>query len=129
MWRMRHLVGFVLALTLLAALFFGAGWGVAKIIELRGPVTAAGAGHALTSSQGLLAVGVVAATGLLLGLLLAVPLVSPLATGLPGLVLLGWSALVVSHSHYVLKYLPLAGTHFAAGITYLLFNGVLALIG
>ena len=32
---MRHLVGFVLALTLLAALFFGAGWGVAKIIELR----------------------------------------------------------------------------------------------
>jgi hypothetical protein len=129
MWRMRHLVGFVLALALLAALFFAAGWGVEKIIELRGPVTTAGASHALTSTQGILAVCAVAGTGLLIGILLAVPRVSPLATGLPGLVLLGWSALVVGRSSYVLRYLPLAGTHFAAGITYLLLNGVLAMIG
>jgi hypothetical protein len=126
---MRHLVGLVLALALLAALFFGAGGGVEKIIELRGPVTATGASHALTSPQGLVAVGAVAGTGLLLGLLLAVPQVSPLATGLPGLVLVGWSALVVLHSRYVLRYLPLASTHFAAGINYLLLNGVLALLG
>jgi hypothetical protein len=33
------------------------------------------------------------------------------------------------HSRYAVRYVPLPGTRFATGITYLLFNGVLALIG
>jgi hypothetical protein len=126
---MRHLVGLVLALGLLAMLFFGTAWGVGRIVVLRGSVTALGTGQALTTTRGLMAVGVVAATGLVIGILLAVPAISPLATGLPGLILLGWSALVVVHSKYAVRYLPLPGTHFGTGLTYLLFNGVLGLLG
>ncbi len=125
----RHLVGGLLALGTLAMLFFGTAWGVGRIVVLRGGVTALGTGQALTSTRGLTAVGVVLATGLVLGILMAVPAVSPLATGLPGLILLGWSALVVIHSKYMVRYLPLPGSHFTTGLTYLLFNGVLALIG
>ena len=125
----RHLVGLLLALGTLAMLFFGTAWGVGRIVVLRGGVTALGTGQALTSTRGLVAVGVVAATGVVIGILMAVPAVSPLASGLPGLILVGWSALVVIHSKYAVKYLPLPGSHFTTGLTYLLFNGVLALIG
>src|SRR5215469_12443459 len=130
MWQMRrHLVGLVLALGTLAILFFGTAWAVGRIIVLRGGVTALGTGQALTSTRGLIAVGVLAATGLAIGILATMPGISPLATGLPGLVLLGWSALVVEHSRYAVRYLPLPGSHFTTGLTYLLFNGVLGLIG
>lgn len=125
----RHLVGILLALGLLAMLFFGTAWGVGRIVVLRGSVTALGTEHALTSTRGLMAVGVLLATGLVIGIMLAVPAISPLATGLPGLVLLGWSALVVMHSRYAVRYLPWPGSHFGTGLTYLLFNGVLGLIG
>jgi hypothetical protein len=126
---MRHLVGFILAIGLAAALFFWAGWGVERVIVLRGSVSSAGAEHALTTPAGLVAVGVVAVVGLFVGILLAVPRVSPLATGLPGLVLVGWSVLMVLHSPYTLRYLPLPGSQFTAGVTYLLFNGVLGMLG
>lgn len=125
----RHLVGFLLALGLLAMLFFGTAWGVGRIIVLRGAITATGTEHVLTSTRGLMAVGALVATGLVLGILLAAPAISPLATGLPGLVLLGWSALVVIHSRYAVRYLPWPGSHFGTGLTYLLFNGVLGLLG
>jgi len=120
---MRHLFGFMLALVMSAALFFGGGFGVWRIGALHGVA------HALTSVHGMLAVGAVLCTGLLLGILLAAPGVSPLAAGLPGLVLLGWSALVVMHSRYALRFLPLPGSHYAAGFTTMLLSGVLGLIG
>lgn len=126
---MRHLVGLLLALGVLVMLFFGTAWGVGRIIVLRGSITALGTQNVLTSHRGLIAVGVLAATGLVLGILLAVPAVSPLATGLPGLILLGWSTLVVIHNRYAVRYLPWPGSHFQTGLTYLLFNGVLGLIG
>jgi hypothetical protein len=126
---MRHFVGVLLALAVAAMLFFGAAWGVARILALRGTVTGTGTAHALTSASGLTAVGLVVATGLVIGILLVARPVSPLATGLPGLVLLAWSAMVVVHSKYAGRYLPLPGSHFAEGFTYLLFNGVLALLG
>lgn len=126
---MRHLIGLILAIALSAALFFGAAWGVNRIIEMRGTVTAAGTQHALTSTHGLIAVSAVVATGLVLGILMTARPISPLATGLPGLVLLGWSALVVLHSRYAFRYMPLPNTHFGEGFSYLLFNGVLALAG
>ncbi len=126
---MRHLVGLLLALAVAAMLFFGAAWGVARILALRGTVTGAGTSHALTSASGLIAVGLVVATGVVVGILLVAPPVSPLATGLPGLVLLAWSALVVVHSKYAARYLPLPGSHFGAGFSYLLFSAVLALLG
>jgi hypothetical protein len=125
----RHLVGLLLALGLLAMLFFGTAWSVGRIVVLRGTVTALGTQNALTGTRGLIAVGVLVATGLVIGILLAVPAISPLASGLPGLILIGWSALVVIHSKYAVRYLLLPGSHFTSGLTYLLFNGVLGLIG
>jgi hypothetical protein len=123
----RHLTGFILALSVLAALFFGAGWGTAEIAGLNG--AASGLGPALTSTHGLIAVGVVAAVGVLLGLAMAGPSISPLAAGLPGLVLLGWSAVMVADSSYTLRYLPLRHSPFTSGTTFLLLHGILALAG
>jgi hypothetical protein len=125
---MRHITGFVLAVILSAALFFGAGWGIAKFSAMR-------AGHgtrtvsAWTNMHNALPLAVLVGTGLLLGILLAVRAVSALATGLPGLALLGWSALVLLRGSQALGYVPLSGHHFAAGFTTMLSNGTLALAG
>ena len=90
-----------------AALFLAAGWGVAKITSLRS------SGVILTSTHGLIALAAVLGVGLLLGILLAVPAVSPLAAGLPGLVLLGWSALLVVSARRATRLIPLQGHSFA----------------
>jgi hypothetical protein len=120
---MRHVFGIVLAVAMAAALFFGAGWGVARIIALH----SRGAG--LTSTHGLAAVAVVLGTGLLLGILLAVPAISPLGAGLPGILLLGWSALFVVKAGRATRLIPLQGHAFAAGFGSMLGTGVLALAG
>jgi len=125
---MRHVTGLVLALVLSAALFFGAGWGIAKFSVMR-------AGHgtqaasAWTNLHNALPLAALIVTGLLLGILLAVRAVSALATGLPGLLLLGWSALVLLRGTRALSYVPMSGSHFAAGFTTLLSSGTLALAG
>src|SRR5690349_22816334 len=120
---MRHLIGLILGLALAAAIFFAAGWGAEHVPAL--------VGHSvgLPSRTGLTGLGVMLGTGLLLGLLLAVPAVSPLATGLPGLVLLGWTALLAVSSHRALAWIPLQGHVFGAGFRILLLNGMLALAG
>jgi hypothetical protein len=119
----RHLVGFILAIALGAALFLGAGWGFTHLTGL----TAQGAG--LTSPTGLAALSALAATGLFLGIVIAVRAVSPLAPGLPGLVLLAWSALLAVREHQALRWIPLQGHSFGAGYRALLVSGVLALLG
>lgn len=126
---MRHLVGVILAVALAATILFAGAWGVGRILVLRGAVTAAGTANVLTTSRGLFAVGAVAATGLVIGIFLAVPAISPLATGLPGIVAIAWTTLVVMRNQYAVRYLPLPGSHFASGFTYLLFNGILGLLG
>jgi len=126
---MRHLVGVILAVVLEATVFFAGAWGVGRILVLRGAVTAAGPAQALTTPRGLFAVGAVLATGLMIGIFLAVPAVSPLATGLPGIAAVAWSTLVVMHNRYATRYLPLPSTHFGTGFTFLLFSGILGLIG
>jgi hypothetical protein len=120
---MRHLTGFILAIALGAALFFGAGWGFAHLTSL------AVGGTGLTSPTGLTAVSALAATGLLLGIVIAVRAISPLAPGLPGLVLLAWSALLAVREHQALRWIPLPDHSFAAGYRALLVSGVLALLG
>jgi hypothetical protein len=129
MWRMRHFTGFILAIVMSAALFFGACWGIARMLALHGAGSGLGPAHVLRSVHGLEAVGAVLGAGLLLGILLVVPRVSPLAAGLPGLVLLAWSGLLIAHSSYTLRYLPLPGTSESTGLVYLLTHGVLAMLG
>src|SRR5579859_5643615 len=120
---MRHFIGLILAVVLAAAVFFGGGWGAEHVAAL--------AGHSvgLPSRPGLIGVAAMAGTGLLLGILLVVTAVSPLATGLPGLVLLGWTALLAVSAHRALAWIPLQGHTFGLGFRVLLPNGTLALAG
>ncbi len=118
---MRHLLALLLAVALAAAVFFAATWG---FMHLTGPHRAA-----LTTPAGMEALAAMAGTGLLLGLLLCIPWVSPLAAGLPGLVLLAWTGALMSGFHAALRYIPMQGQVFGAGFQALLMNGVLELAG
>jgi hypothetical protein len=120
---MRHLIGFILAIALGAALFFGAGWGFTHMTSL------AAHGTSLTSMTGLMALSALVGTGLFLGILLAVRAVSALAPGLPGLVLLAWTGLLAVSSHRALGWVPLQSHAFGAGFRALLVSGALALLG
>ena len=55
--------------------------------------------------------------------------VSPLATGLPGLGLLAWTALLAVSPHRALGWVPLPGHTFAFGFRLLLASGALAALG
>jgi hypothetical protein len=120
---MRHLVGLVLALVTAAAVFFGAGWGVARVLAAHAHSTS------LESMSGGLTLAALIGTGLLVGALLAVPALSPLSAGLPGLILLGWSALEVVSAHRALRLIPLSTMDAASGFRTMLTAGVLALLG
>ncbi len=120
---MRHFIGLILGLALAAALFFGGGWGAEHVSAL--------AGHSvgLPSRTGLTGLAAVLAVGLFMGILIAVPAVSPLAAGLPGLVLLGWTALLAVSANRALAWIPLPAHSFGIGFRVLLLNGTLALAG
>src|SRR5258707_14611253 len=106
---MRHLIGLILAIALAAALFFGGGWGAAHVSAL--------AGHSvgLPSRTGLIGLAAALGAGAFLGVLLVVPAISPLATGLPGLVLLGWTALLAGGAPPALAWIPPQGPSFGVG--------------
>ncbi len=120
--QMRHLTGVLLAIVLGAALFVAGGWSVTHL-------TAIAAHGTLISHTGVLALGLLAGTGLFLGIALAARAISPLAPGLPGLALLAWTALLVMHPHRALAWIPLKGESFGLGFEALLVSGVLALLG
>lgn len=119
---MRHLIGVFLAVTASAAVLFGGGWGLA---HLSAPAMH---GTGLVSTQGGLALAAVLGTGAFLGVLLAVRAVSPLATGVPGLILLAWTVLTVINAHLATGWLPMPGLTVVAGFKALLGNGELALL-
>jgi hypothetical protein len=120
---MRHFIGLILAVALAAAVFFGGGWGAEHVAALAGHSTG------LPSRTGLIALAAVTGTGLLVGILLMVRFVSPLATGLPGLVLLAWTALLAVSAHHALSWIPLQAHSYGVGFRALLLNGTLAIIG
>jgi hypothetical protein len=120
---MRHLIGLILALTLAVALFLAGGWGAEHFAAVAAHRTG------LPGRTGVIGLAAMAGTGLFLGILLAVPAISPLATGLPGLVLLGWTALLALSPHRALAWIPLQGYAFGAGFRVLLLTGTLALLG
>jgi len=119
----RHFVGLILAPVLAVTLFAGGGWGTQMIRAAQHE------GIGLNSMSGLLALAAVAGTGLLLGLLLVGPRVSPLAAGLPGLALLAWTALLVSRPASALRLIPMHGRDVGDGFQVLLTSGILALLG
>ncbi len=128
---MRHLIGVVLAIVLAAAIFFAASWGYLKLLSspARGTVLPAGGGSLIHDHAVLEGFGALLAVGLLAGLLIAVPRVSPLAAGLPGLALLGWTGLYLFSVRRAVRYIPLKSHAYGAGFEALLFGGLLAAAG
>jgi hypothetical protein len=128
---MRHLVGVMLAIVMAAAVFFAASWGYLKLLILPAGVgrLPAGGGSLLHNHAVLEGFGAMLGVGLLAGLLIAVPRISPLAAGLPGLALLGWTGLYLFSVRHAVQYIPLKSRPYGIGFEALLFDGVLALVG
>ena len=120
---MRHLIGLILALTLAVALFLAGGWGAEHFAAVAAHRTS------LPGRTGLIALAAMVGTGVFLGILLVVPAISPLATGLPGLALLGWTALLAVSARRALAWIPLQSHVYGLGFRALLLSGMLALIG
>jgi hypothetical protein len=131
----RHLIGLGLAVIMLIVMFFGGAWGYLRLLRLPAatgaPVSAlpAGGGSLLSSSGVIMSIGAVLGTGLIAGVLVAWPRISPLAAGLPGLVALAWTGLFLGSVKQAVDLIPLRGHAFGAGWEALLFNGILGLFG
>jgi hypothetical protein len=128
---MRHLIGVALAIVMAAAVFFAASWGYLKLLigPARNGVLPAGGGSLIHNHAVLEGFGVLLAVGLLAGILMAVPVISPLASGLPGLALLAWTGLYLSSVRRAVQYIPLKSQSYGAGFEAMLFGGVLAMAG
>jgi hypothetical protein len=128
---MRHLLGVALAVVLAAAVFFAASWGYLKL--LIGPTglatLPAGGGSLLHNHAVLEGFAALLGVGLVAGLLIAVPRISPLAAGLVGLALLAWTGLYLVSVRHAVQYIPLKNRAYGAGFEAMLFDGVLALAG
>ena len=121
---MRHLFGIILGIVATAALFFGGGWGYHRLSLLM----TATRPH-LTSTRGLTSLGALLATGLLIGILMAVPRISPLATALPAVAALAVTALYAAEPGRALRLMPLKTSGYGLGAHTLLAAGVYGLIG
>jgi hypothetical protein len=131
---MRHRTGIILAVITAGVLFFPGIWGYLRL--LRPPVREgqlarppAAGGSLLSDEHVLLALAAVAGAGLLAGILIAVPWFSPLAAGLPGLLLLGWTGLFLASVRQAVDLIPLRSDPFGAGFEAMLFNGILGAAG
>lgn len=131
---MRHVTGIVLAVVMAGMVFFAGSWGYLRILRLppaKGALTGlpAGGGSLLSDHAVLFAFGALIVTGLLAGLLIAAPRISPLASGLPGLALLAWTGLYLHNVHRAVTLIPLRDKAFGTGFEAMGINGILALAG
>ena len=127
---MRHLIGVALAIVLAAAVFFAGSWGYLKLLSVSAKgALPAGDGSLIHDHAVLEGFGVLLALGLLAGVLMVLPMVSPLAAGLPGLALLAWTGLYLFDVHRAVRYIPLKSHTYGAGFETLLSDGLLALAG
>jgi hypothetical protein len=130
----RHLYGTALAVGMTLVMFFGGAWGYLRLLKLPVPPGQAnalpeGGGSLLSNSTALLALAVLVVTAVLAGLLAVIPRISPLASGLPGLLLLAWTGLYLANVRQAVTLIPLRSHAFGAGWEALLFNGVLGALG
>ena len=131
---MRHRIGIVLAIVMAGVLFFAGSWGYLRLLRLPAPAVPlsglpAGGGSLLSFHGVLAALAAVAATGVLAGILIAAPRISPLAAGLPGLLLIGWTALYLANVRHAVELIPLKSYPSGAGYEAMLFNGILGAAG
>jgi len=117
-----------------SVMFLAGGWGYLRLLKLQaapGQAAAlpAGGGSLLSDHSMLLALGALVATAVLGGLLVVIRRISPLAAGLPGLLLLAWTALYLVSVKHAVELIPLRSRAFGAGWEELLFSGVLGAVG
>ncbi len=131
---MRHRIGLILAVVMTGVLFFPGSWGYLRLLRL--PAGAgqlsqlpAGGGSLTSDNNVLIALAALAGTGLLAGILIAGPRISPLAAGLPGLLLLGWTGLYLVSVRQAVDLIPLRSDPFGAGFEAMMFNGILGAAG
>jgi hypothetical protein len=115
-------------------MFFAGSWGYHELLDpsvVPGQSSAlpAGGGSLLSNSSALLALVAVVATGLLAGLFVIVRRLSPLAAGLPGLLLLAWTGLYLVSVRRAVDLIPLRTLSFGAGWQALLCHGLLSAAG
>jgi hypothetical protein len=124
-------VGLVLAVVMAAAVFFAASWGYLKLLigPARGGALPAGGGSLIHDHAVLEGFGALLAVGLVAGILIAVPRISPLASGLAGLVLLAWTGLYLFSVRRAVQYIPFKTRAYGTGFEAMLFDGVLAMAG
>jgi hypothetical protein len=131
----RHLIGIGLAIVMVLVMFFAGAWGYVRLLRLPAqagaPLSAlpAQGGSLLSNSSVLTALGAVAATAILAGILVAVPRISAFAAGLPGLFAIAWQALYLVSVHRAVEIIPLRAHAFGVGWEALLFNGILGTVG
>lgn len=131
---MRHRIGVVLAVVMTGVLFFGGAWGYLRLLRIPAPLDQfsqlpAHGGSLISDHNVLAALGAILGTGLLAGILICGPRISPLATGLPGLLALGWTGLYLVSVRQAVDLIPLRSDPFGAGFEAMLVNGVLAAAG
>ena len=117
-----------------AVMFFAGAWGYLQLLRLPVPpgqanALPAGGGSLLSNSTALLALAALLVTAVLAGVLAVVPWFSPLASGLPGVLLLAWTALYLVSVRRAVEFIPLRSHSFGAGWEGLLFNGILGAVG
>jgi hypothetical protein len=117
-----------------AVMFFAGAWGYLQLLRLPVPpgqanALPAGGGSLLSNSTALLALAALVATAVLAGLLVVIPWFSPLASGLPGLLLIAWTAVYLVSVRRAVEFIPLRSHSFGAGWEGLLFNGILGAVG
>jgi hypothetical protein len=120
----RHLYGMALASITTLAMFFGGAWGYTRLLSL----SAAG-GSLLSNTNVLYALAALVATGLLIGIGVAAPRISPLAAGLPGLFLIASTGIYLTNVRHATDLIPLRSHAFGAGWEALLFSGTLGELG
>ncbi len=128
---MRHLIGIVLAIVMVGVLFFAGAWGYLRLLAPAVPLSRLPAGGgAIGTDRGVLAAMIaIAGTGMLAGILIAAPRISPLAAGLPGLILLGWTGLYLVSVRRAADLIPLKSHAYGAGFEAMLFDGILGAAG
>jgi hypothetical protein len=117
-----------------AVMFFVGAWGYLQLLKLPVPpgqasTLPAGGGSLLSNSTALLALAALVVTAVLIGVLAVMRWISPLATGLPGALLLAWTALYLVSVRSAVDLIPLRSQAFGAGWEGLLFNGILGSAG
>lgn len=131
----RHLIGIGLAIVMVLVMFFAGAWGYVRLLRLPAQAGAplssmpAQGGSLLSNGSVLTALGAVAGTAILAGILIAVPRISAFAAGLPGLFAIAWQAVYLVSVHRAVQIIPLRGHAFGAGWEALLFNGILGTAG